>query len=227
MDRQWCLKHDDDFREIEYKGVKVYVSPTGRIKTYNGAYKKIMEKPYHYDECGYPHVPLYGGANPSVHKLVALAWVENPNNLPEVNHKDFNRDNPWAYNLEWISHHENVLYSRRANRYPDVTGDKNPNYGNRKLSKIYAEDKEYAKEKQSRPLGQNGRAVKCDLFKICKNGEKFVKTFETQVEACIWLCEHNKLPRTNYKFSSYYGIIPKLKQGWHGYILKESVEHIF
>ena len=168
MDRQWCLEHDDDFKEIEYKGVKVYVSPTGRIKTYNGRYKKIMEKPYHYDECGYPHVPLYGGANPSVHKLVALAWVENPNNLPEVNHKDFNRDNPWAYNLEWISHHENVLYSRRANRYPDVTGDKNPNYGNRKLSKIYAEDKEYAKEKQSRPLGQNGRAVKCDLFKICK-----------------------------------------------------------
>lgn len=220
MDREWCLEHDNDFREIEYKGIIVWVSPTGRVKTYNSKNKTVAEKSWHYDVCGYPHISLYGHKNPSVHRLVALAWVENPEELPEVNHKDFDRNNPCAHNLEWITHHENVLYSRRAGRYPDQSGENNSNYGNRKLSKIYAQNKDLAKEKQSRPLGQNGRAIRCNLFAVIDGKEELINAFDTQLEAAYWLCENHKLPRDKYGEKSYCGVVDKLKKGWRGYILR-------
>lgn len=43
-------------------------------------------------------------------------------------------------------------------------GQDNPNYGKHTLRKIYGEDKELAKEKQSRPGKQNGRAIPCELY---------------------------------------------------------------
>ena len=48
--------------------------------------------------------------NYTVHKLVALAFIPNPNNLPEVNHKDENKLNNRADNLEWCSPTYNVNY---------------------------------------------------------------------------------------------------------------------
>ena len=52
-----------------------------------------------------------------VHKLVAMTYLENPNNLPEVNHKDFDRTNNSLDNLEWISHEDNMLHSKINNRF--------------------------------------------------------------------------------------------------------------
>lgn len=43
-----------------------------------------------------------------VHRIVATAWLPNPNNLPEVDHKDRNRANNNVENLEWVTHLENV-----------------------------------------------------------------------------------------------------------------------
>lgn len=51
-----------------------------------------------------------------VHKLVALAFIPNPDNLRDVNHKDENPYNNNVENLEWLSHKSNINYGTRNTR---------------------------------------------------------------------------------------------------------------
>ena len=47
-----------------------------------------------------------------VHRLVAKAFIENPNNLRTVNHKDGNKLNNHVSNLEWMSCSDNLKHAR-------------------------------------------------------------------------------------------------------------------
>lgn len=47
-----------------------------------------------------------------LHRLVAQAFIPNPNNYPQVNHKDGNRYNNSADNLEWCTAQQNVRHCR-------------------------------------------------------------------------------------------------------------------
>lgn len=51
-----------------------------------------------------------------VHRLVAKAFIENPNGYEEVNHKDENKANNSASNLEWCTSPYNISYGTRAKR---------------------------------------------------------------------------------------------------------------
>lgn len=46
------------------------------------------------------------------HRLVAMAFLPNPNNYPDINHKDFNRKNNSIDNLEWCTEKYNTRYTR-------------------------------------------------------------------------------------------------------------------
>lgn len=46
-----------------------------------------------------------------VHRLVALTYLPNPDNLPQINHKDEVKDHNWLNNLEWCTAHYNLAYS--------------------------------------------------------------------------------------------------------------------
>lgn len=111
---------------VGYEGL-YEVSDLGRVKKVartitkaDGTIKKVDErilKPS--DSNGYQIVGLYrnGVSNPNwVHRLVAQAFIPNPNKLPEVNHKDEIRTNNKLDNLEWISHRDNSNYGKHNER---------------------------------------------------------------------------------------------------------------
>lgn len=85
-----------------------------------------------------------------LHRLVALAFIPNPESKPEVNHKDGDKLNNYVYNLEWSTESENKkhAFDNGLNKPRDLKGKNN---GNSKLSKedvLYIRNnyKPYSKE---------------------------------------------------------------------------------
>lgn len=123
------------WRDIEgFEGL-YQVSNTGQIRSLRFGKTKILKVMA--DNRGYKSLSLYKngkGKTYRVHRLVAQAFIPNPNNLPEVNHKDENKANNHVSNLEWISHKDNVNYGTRNKRTGEslkgkMAGENNPMYG--------------------------------------------------------------------------------------------------
>jgi len=94
-------KSHPEYTEIE-------VSTLGRVRPVMGHYYTN-----HPIKNGYMNVriPIDGKwTTKLVHRLVAQTFIPNPDNLPEINHKDSNRTNNSADNLEWCTHKENIAY---------------------------------------------------------------------------------------------------------------------
>lgn len=60
----------------------------------------------------------------AVHRLVALCFVANPNNLPEVNHIDGDKLNNHYSNLEWVTRGQNIKHAF-DNNLRNATGENN------------------------------------------------------------------------------------------------------
>lgn len=57
-----------------------------------------------------------------VHRMVAEAFIPNPDSLPEVNHRDENKTNNLVNNLEWCTHLYNARYGTRGARISHSLG---------------------------------------------------------------------------------------------------------
>lgn len=96
------------------------ISSEGRLKSYkrNSSGKMLKLTNQNGD---YLRVVLQGVGKQrksiSIHRLVAEHFIPNPDNLPEVNHIDGNKQNNSVGNLEWCSREYNAMHSRKM--HPD------------------------------------------------------------------------------------------------------------
>lgn len=87
------------------------VSNLGRVRSNVNKTQRILKQAiFRKSKKAYFHVNLHGVAK-NVHRLVAEAFIPNPQGLPQVNHKDENKKNNRADNLEWCSCSYNCRYS--------------------------------------------------------------------------------------------------------------------
>lgn len=136
----------------DIKGYEGYyqISNFGRIKSllrykycYNYKSKKYIKMPINskilkprLSKFGYCHIILHKNSKSQlklIHRLVAEAFIPNPNNYPQVNHKDENKSNNIVNNLEWCDSKYNMNYgnvkikiakslSKKVNQY-DLNGN--------------------------------------------------------------------------------------------------------
>ena len=103
--------------------------------------KRVLKVTTSYNEYKTVHI---GGKNYGLHKVIAMQWLDNPNNYKEVNHKDGNRSNNHLENLEWITHSDNLKqrpkFTRRKYEFIDElppSAEPLEEYKNIKYDKYY------------------------------------------------------------------------------------------
>ncbi len=170
------------------------------IKGYEGLYQlsnygrvKALEKYVTRRKCGIKHFPeiimkptsdkdgylsitfnVHNKAKTfKVHRLVAQAFIPNPKNKPQVNHKDGNKKNNHVDNLEWATESENIQHAYKTNLM-NQSGENNVMYGrlgadNPNSIPIYQLNKytdEILHEYDS--MASAGRALGVNISKICE-----------------------------------------------------------
>ena len=166
----------EEWRQI--RGFPNYlISNYGRVKSLErdykyGSHKDIILKPGY--RRGYEKVTLFLNGKRYVkatHRLVAEAFISNPNNLPVINHKDENKLNNRVDNLEWC------------------TPKYNSHYGNcrQKISKNVSRKVEQ--------LTKNG-----ELIKVWDSMTKASESLNINISQISYCCKNTRFSAGGYKW---------------------------
>lgn len=112
-------KKENEYMNIENLNLKpvkdfenYYISECGKVVSFKMKKPRIMKA--YLGSSGYRELKLCENNKAThkiVHRMVAEAFVPNPNNLPVVHHKDNNQQNNHFSNLEWTTQRQNIAYS--------------------------------------------------------------------------------------------------------------------
>lgn len=163
---------------VGYEGL-YQVSNLGNVKSLIGwdvskqQYIK-REKVLSPSESEYKRVVLYKDGKCktiSIHRLVAKTFLDNPNNLPQINHKDENKYNNCVDNLEYCTHKENMNHGTKQERESNV----------KTKYKVFQYDLHgnFIKEwKNLREIEQNTNYKKSNIGYCCRNKNKTAYGFK-------------------------------------------------
>lgn len=153
------------------------VSNLGRVRsvsrytpTWSGkVFKKGTIKKQKEDKDGYFKVWLSKNSKKKpffVHRLVATAFLDNPDNLPVVNHKDGNKKNNTVENLEWCTLSENTKHAFKIGLIkPSCRGT------NKKVAKIDPATNEIISVYKSMSEAARENGITVQMISYCANGK--------------------------------------------------------
>lgn len=124
--RRKPVKGYEGYYEVDMYGNVYSVERTVRVndngREYDKPVKERKMKQSNHSK-GYKIVPLTkDGVTKShyVHRIVAEAYIDNPYNLPFINHKDENKTNNFVGNLEWCTEQYNSTYGNARKKQADA-----------------------------------------------------------------------------------------------------------
>lgn len=143
---------EEIFKDIEgYEGL-YQISNYGRVKSLKNRQGNVQLLKQQVKPNGYCQVSLYKNNKYgyfNVHRLVAIAFIPNPNNLPEVNHIDEDPTNNRVDNLEWCTRSYNINYGNRNSK----VSEKAKNWKHT-LGKHWTSSNRGSKNHNSKPVAQ-------------------------------------------------------------------------
>lgn len=118
--RLYICPMEEQWKEVPGTNSAYFVSDHGRIMCTNwkGTGRREVMKPAK-DAKGYLRTMLKypdGYRTIKVHRIVAQAWIDNPHELPQVNHLNFDRCDNRVQNLEWCDGSRNTKHAVEAGR---------------------------------------------------------------------------------------------------------------
>lgn len=169
---------------------------------------------------GYLYVDLYNHMKHQryyIHRLVALTFIPNPKNLPQVNHIDANKSNNIQSNLEWVTAKENLKHARKLGLVPLTEKKINANKNN--LKKITKEDMQRSYINRCKTFARKGKKAH-----IWESKNQFIPLYCIELHR-VFLCASRVEEKLGLKANTISSALSRGRNyscGYHWKILKNK-----